>query len=152
MRNALLAAVLTLAAACNSPAEIDDKWADPATINYAPSLGIDLSAMTKSMSGLYSRDLVVGEGLTAGVGDEVTVRYTGWLPDGTEIGDHEQTFPLAEGLVLKGLDEGLLGMKVGGRRKLVIPPDLAYGRAGRGRSIPPLSTLIFEVDLLKVVR
>lgn len=155
MRKILLSLAVVFAAACSDPAAIDEKWADPETITFAPSLGVDLSAMTKSMTGLYSQDLVVGTGLTAGVGDEVWVRYTGWLPDGTVFDSRVEqplNFPLAEGLVIKGWDEGLLGMKVGGKRKLVIPPELAYGRGGRGRAVPPLTTLVFDVELVKVQR
>jgi len=160
MRKALFPMLLLLAAACSDPAAPDDRWADPAQITYAPALGVDLAAMTRTITGLYLQDLTVGTGATAGVGDVVTVHYTGWLPDGTmfestrdEPGEPPlQPFPLAEGLVIKGWDEGLLGMKVGGKRKLVIPPELAYGRGGRGRAVPPLATLIFDVELVRVDR
>ena len=100
-------------------------------------------------------DKVVGKGATAKAGDTVTVDYTGWLMDGTKFDssiDRKQpfTFPLGGGQVIPGWDKGVQGMKVGGTRILVIPPDLAYGDQGAGGVIPPGATLKFEVKLLKV--
>ncbi|KKU91185.1 MAG: Peptidyl-prolyl cis-trans isomerase [Candidatus Jorgensenbacteria bacterium GW2011_GWA1_48_11] len=107
-------------------------------------------------SGLQITDEVVGTGDTAQNGQIVTVNYTGTLANGTKFDssfDHGQpfSFPLGAGQVIKGWDEGILGMKVGGKRKLVIPPELAYGSQNVGNGlIPPNSTLIFEVELLGV--
>lgn len=102
---------------------------------------------------LEMEDLTVGEGAEAEVGKLLTVDYTGWLEDGTEfdssVGGQPFQFTLGQGRVIKGWDEGVVGMKVGGKRKLIIPPDLAYGEGGSG-SIPPNSTLTFEVELLTV--
>lgn len=150
-----LLAVLAVAA-CNSPAALDDRWADPRSIDYAESLNVDLSQMNLTPTGLYWQDLEVGTGLTAEVGNRVIVHYTGWLPDGTMFDTSREgaglfDFILGVGLVIKGWDEGVVGMKVGGTRKLVIPPSLAYGRAGRN-TIPPLATLIFEIELFQVVK
>lgn len=142
--------------ACSSPTALDDRWADPLTIEFAESLNIDLSQMNLTESGLYWQDLVVGTGLTAEVGNTLYVHFTGWLPDGT-VFESSMPGPMVEfeqvgmGLYLKGWDEGLPGMRVGGIRKLVVPPDLAYGRHRRGL-IPPLATLIFEVELFHVVK
>jgi FKBP-type peptidyl-prolyl cis-trans isomerase len=99
-------------------------------------------------------DEVVGTGPAAKAGDNVTVNYVGMLPDGTVFdasSKHGQSFsfPLGGGQVIPGWDQGLVGMKVGGKRKLIIPPDMAYGSRDLG-VIPPNSTLIFEVELVKI--
>ncbi len=106
-------------------------------------------------SGLKYVELAVGEGAEAKSGDRVQVHYTGWLLDGTKFDssvDRKQPFPfpLGAGRVIRGWDEGVAGMKVGGKRKLVIPPDLAYGARGAGGVIPPDATLVFEVELVKI--
>ena len=106
-------------------------------------------------AGLKVVDEVVGTGATAKTGDHVTVNYTGWLTDGTKFDsslDRNQPFEfdLGAGRVIKGWDEGVVGMKVGGKRKLTISPDLGYGAQGAGGAIPPGATLVFEIELLKV--
>lgn len=109
----------------------------------------------KTASGLEYVDLVVGNGPEARPGQTVTVHYTGWLADGKKFDsslDRGQpfTFALGQGEVIKGWDEGVAGMKVGGKRRLTIPPQLGYGARGAGGVIPPNATLVFEVELLSV--
>jgi FKBP-type peptidyl-prolyl cis-trans isomerase FkpA len=151
------AALLT---ACNSPSEPDDRWARPEDIAFASVLEVDLEQMTRTATGLYYQDLVVGTGAMAIARTsmpfmEVGVHYNAWLPDGTLIDtsyDSENVpvpVPLGAGLVIRGWDEGIAGMQVGGRRRLVIRPELAYGRTGKG-PVPPLATLVFEVHLMWV--
>ena len=112
------------------------------------------AAAAQVNGGLVAQDEVVGTGDTARVGDQVTVNYTGKFQDGrvfdTSVGRASFNFVLGKGEVIPGWDQGLQGMKVGGKRLLIIPPQLAYGEAGAGGVIPPNATLIFEVELLKV--
>ncbi|MBP7741294.1 MAG: FKBP-type peptidyl-prolyl cis-trans isomerase [Candidatus Pacebacteria bacterium] len=104
---------------------------------------------------LTATDEVVGTGAVATAGTSVTVHYVGMLPDGTVFDSsksHGQpfTFQLGAGQVIRGWDEGVAGMKVGGKRQLIIPPSMGYGSQGAGGVIPPNATLIFEVELLDV--
>ena len=111
--------------------------------------------MTITESGLQYEDTIFGDGTQAKAGDTVSVHYTGWLTDGTKFDsskDRNQafTFQLGAGMVIKGWDEGVAGMKIGGTRKLTITPELGYGPGGAGGVIPPNATLIFEVELLGI--
>jgi FKBP-type peptidyl-prolyl cis-trans isomerase len=106
-------------------------------------------------SELIIEDIVVGAGAEAVAGQYVSVHYTGWLTDGKKFDSSKDRndpfeFPLGAGHVIRGWDEGVQGMKVGGTRKLTIPPALGYGARGAGGVIPPNATLVFEVELLSV--
>ena len=110
---------------------------------------------TTTASGLVIEEMTVGTGATAVAGKKVSVHYTGWLVDGTRFDSSKDRgdpfiFPLGKGHVIKGWDEGVAGMKVGGKRKLIVPAQLGYGSRGAGGVIPPNATLVFEVELLEV--
>src|SRR6266487_2180528 len=106
-------------------------------------------------TGLTYEDLVEGTGDAAKMGETVSLHYTGWLTDGKKFDSSKDRgkpfrFQLGAGRVIKGWDEGVQGMKVGGVRKLMIPPELGYGARGAGNDIPPNAELTFEVELLQV--
>lgn len=116
---------------------------------------VDTTQLRRTASGLGIHDLLVGEGAEAQAGKTVSVHYTGWLTDGSEFDSSRRsgefiTFVLGQRNVIDGWDEGLAGMKVGGRRKLVIPPALGYGAEGRPPVIPSNSTMVFDVELCGV--
>ena len=110
----------------------------------------------KMENGLIIEEIIIGEGEEAKDYNKVVVNYTGTLEDGSVFdsslnpGRSPFTFTLGAGSVIKGWDQGLKDMKVGGKRKLIIPPELAYGENGAGSAVPPNATLIFEVELLEV--
>ena len=113
-----------------------------------------MTAITTA-SGLQYEELTPGNGETARAGQTVTVHYTGWLTDGKKFDsskdrDDPFQFNLGAGEVIRGWDEGVQGMQVGGVRKLTIPASLGYGTRGAGRDIPPNATLVFEVELLGI--
>lgn len=156
MRKAALVVGVLLCAACTSDdgADADSAPAVAGQPTFAPALGVDLGAMEQRPSGLYVHDQQVGTGAEVSAGQTVTVHYTGWLPDGEEFDSSRRGDPfevvIGEGNVIDGWDEGIQGMKVGGKRRLVIPPQLAYGDRGAGGVIPPGATLVFDVELLGV--
>jgi FKBP-type peptidyl-prolyl cis-trans isomerase FkpA len=124
-------------------------------LTFAPSLAVDLDRMTRTPSGLYYQDLRLGQGREAGAGAQVEVHYAGWLPDGTLVDSHVPPaeplgFIVSAGKVIRGWDEGVLGMRPGGSRKLVVPPNLAYGSRGVPGAIPRNATLVFQIELVAV--
>lgn len=118
---------------------------------FAPSLNVDLAASTRTATGLYYRDLTVGSGTVAAPGMSVTAHYSGALTSGTVFDDNAPpdaplSFVLGVGRVIPGWDEGVVGMRVGGRRQLIVPPSLGYGAASSS-AIPANSILVFTVQL-----
>ena len=153
MRRLFLA--LALAALPLAASACGDSPTDPSIekTEFAAGLGVDLDAMTRTSTGLYYADREVGTGAVAQSGKTVGVYYTGWLPNGRRF-DGRTTGPalswvLGSGQVIDGFDQGVAGMKVGGKRLLVIPPSLGYGNQPVG-SIPANSILVFEVTLVSV--
>ena len=126
---------------------------DSARGGFAAALGVDTASMTKAPAGFWYTDIAAGHGEVAEPGRTVRVHYTGWLPNGKKFDSSRDrgepfAFTLGAGQVITGWDEGVKGMKVGGRRKLVLPPAMAYGEAGAPPDIPPGSTLVFDVEVL----
>ena len=151
-----IALSLGAASACGEPEPLPPPPAlDPTELDFAPRLAVDLASMTRTASGLYVKDVYLGGGREARPGRSLTVHYTGWLHDGTRFDssverDEPLELVLGESSLIQGWHEGLEGMREGSRRKLVIPPHLAYGPEGAGGRIPPQATLVFSVELLDV--
>ena len=151
MTNRLLCLILPVAVACASGGSTAPNIA---TATFAPALNIDLSSMTKTASGLYYRDSIVGTGAAAVSLDSIRVHYIGWLVNGQQFDNSFQNggpiaFRLGRGRVIAGWDEGIVNMRAGGWRKLVIPPSLGYGGSSQG-PIPGNSILVFNVQLVSV--
>ena len=125
---------------------------DPAQVTYAPETGVDLSRMERTSSGLYIEEITEGVGKNAVRGDRVRIHFVSWLPDGTvvdsSLGVEPYQFELGSEEVIRGWNQGIVGMKVGGRRRLVIRPGLGYGARGRAPRVPPNAILVFEIQLL----
>lgn len=117
---------------------------------FDPALGVHLDQMTKRASGLYAQDLVPGTGSVATRGRSVVVRYTGWLPNGKQFDSGEISVTLGSNKTIAAWEEGLLGMRVGGKRRLVVPPNLGYGDRGAGDDIPPNAVLVFDMEVTAV--
>ncbi|MCL7956803.1 MAG: FKBP-type peptidyl-prolyl cis-trans isomerase [marine benthic group bacterium] len=162
-RHVVLTGLLAALAACGGAGDADESGAagtpDPIDTEprpeFAVDLNIDLDEMQRSGSGLYMRDVVEGTGLAARPSHVVTVHYTGWLPTGDKFDssvdrNEPYSFQLGRRQVIAGWEEGIEGMRIGTKRILVIPPDLAYGARGRPGAIPPNAYLVFEVELLDI--
>lgn len=162
-RRILLAGLVTCAIGCQAEvprppetaelAQALQAAADPSELSYHPDLQVDFEQLRKLPSGLYLRDLRPGEGDTVGVGQLALARYAGWLPDGTEFDSNRDDAPfpfrVGAGDVITGWDLGLVGMRAGGVRQLVIPWQLGYGETGSG-PVPPYATLVFDVELVEI--
>lgn len=150
-----LLAALLLGCAITAQAAPDDKNPAPKHPTKPGPANKNGGKIVTTKSGLKYQDLVVGKGPSPKEGHTVKVHYTGWLTDGKKFDSSKDRgepfeFVIGQRQVIKGWDEGVMSMKVGGKRKLTIPPDLGYGASGAGGVIPPNATLIFEVDLLGV--
>jgi len=137
-------------AACGSS---DPTWpSDPRAVEFHPDLGVDLSNMVASETGLFYQDLEEGSGPAAAHGDTVSVHFRGWLPDATLFAESEAEDPvefvLGLGRVIPGWDEGVTGMRQSGTRLLVLPPELAYGVQGLPNLVPPNTVVVFQIDLV----
>ena len=118
---------------------------------FNPSLGVHLDQMVKRASGLYVQDLSAGTGAIAVRGRTAVVRYTGWRADGKQFDDGEITIAIGSHQTIAAWEEGILGMRVGGKRRLVVPPNLGYGERGAGSDIPPNTVLVFDMELESVL-
>lgn len=144
----LLAGALLPAGCASAPVAM------PAEVEFAPSLNVNLSMMERLPSGVYMRDLREGSGAPARSGSQVAVHFVGWLPDGTQFDglappSMPAEFRLGAGEVIRGWDAGLMGMREGGQRMLVVPSSHGYG-ARRTGTVPPNSVLVFVVELQRV--
>lgn len=139
-------------AAAGSTAE--EPAAPPMDMEFADDLAIDLDAMTRTESGLYYEELEPGSGLAARDGHVLDTHYTGWLTTGQEFGTSREgnpySFQLGRQQVPRGIEEGVTGMRIGGVRRLVVPPSLGYGPRGQPPTIPPGATLVYEIELLDI--
>ncbi|HSG09571.1 MAG TPA: FKBP-type peptidyl-prolyl cis-trans isomerase [Longimicrobiales bacterium] len=117
---------------------------------FAASLDIDLSTFTRLESGVYIQDVAEGSGAVLSQGTSGTVAYTGWLADGTEFDSGTFSFTVGSLEVIPGFEQGVLGTKAGGIRRIIIPPELAYGARGSG-PVPGGAIVIFRVELVEVI-
>ncbi|MEO8418047.1 MAG: FKBP-type peptidyl-prolyl cis-trans isomerase [Methylophilaceae bacterium] len=152
----LFASVLVMAVFASSGCSADSNSSN------SPTSKQEKPAMSKSITELEKIDQVVGEGREAEAGTNVTVHYTGWLYDPSKPEGHGEKFDssvdrrepfafyLGGGQVIRGWDEGVAGMKIGGKRTLIIPSNMGYGERGAGGVIPPNATLVFDVELLGI--
>lgn len=145
----MLAAALVLAAGCTKKEQPAQTGTEAQTSQAQPEV------KAEAVTDLKIEELKAGTGAEAVAGKNVKVHYTGWLTDGKKFDSSVDrgtpfTFSLGAGQVIQGWDKGVAGMKVGGKRKLTIPPSLGYGERGAGGVIPPNATLVFEVELLGI--
>jgi FKBP-type peptidyl-prolyl cis-trans isomerase len=157
--------VLSVAAACagggGSAASTTTSASRPVSVSpvadgdiehtqFSASLDVNLAKMMRRTSGLYVQDLQVGTGTVAAQGRTAVLRYAGYLPNGKQFDAGEITISIGAGKVIRAWDEGVLGMRVGGRRRLIAPPHLAYGSRGAPPDIPPNAVLVFDMELTQV--
>lgn len=158
MKNHVALSALSVALVCSlagCPSQPDDRGGEASSSGQAGAPADAGASPDGGVTELKIEDLVVGEGAIPRFGQTVIVHYTGWLLDGTQFDSSVDRgtpfeFPLGAGRVIRGWDEGVATMQVGGKRRLTIPPHLAYGSRGAGDVIPPNATLVFEVELLGV--
>jgi FKBP-type peptidyl-prolyl cis-trans isomerase len=149
---ALCALIASTACLSGESTSITENTVEQTT--FAASLGVNLSASTRTANGAYYRDIVVGTGATVATGQTISVRYTGWLPNGTQFDSNTSkptplVFKVGSGEVISGFDEGLVGARVGSQRQLLIPPSLGYGPYDYG-PIPGNSVLVFKVEVVSI--
>lgn len=118
----------------------------PELLDYAADLQVNITEMAKLPDGVLYEDVAPGEGTAAVGGDSVTIRFDGWLPDGRHVDSATVALRLGSGNIIPGIDLAIPGMKPGGRRKLVIPPGLAFGEEGRD-AIPAFAVMVYDVEL-----
>lgn len=148
---ALASAVsISFLSSCSSSDSTDSTPQTIETATFAPSLGVNLAASTRTTNGDYIRDIVVGTGTLVTTGKTINARYDGWLANGKLFDSNQAggiTFKLGSGGVISGWDEGIPGMRVGGKRQIIIPSNLGYGAAGNG-PIPGNAILVFNVEVM----
>ena len=154
-RARLSCALVFLASAANACGSDTESASNPTTETFAAALGVNVATMQKKAENLYYQDVVVGTGTEAIAGRAVSVTYTGWLADGTQFdsnvgGSAFVVVPLGTASVIQGWNLGLQGMRVGGKRRLVIGSGLAYGAAGSPPVIGKNKTLVFDITCLAV--
>lgn len=151
VRRIAIAASFVLSSACfGGESTAPERSIEETT--FASSLGVNLAASTKTPNGAYYRDIVVGPGPVVTAGQNISIRYTGWLSNGIQFdtnlsSSNPLTFKLGAGEVIDGFDEGLAGVRVGGRRQIIVPPSLGYGPYNYG-PIPGNSVLVFNVEVV----
>lgn len=159
MRQVLVtAAAVLLITACGERAEpapeagTGEAAVEQAPAGFAPELDVELDSMSRTNSGVFYEDVQVGRGAVAEPGRHVTIEYRAWLPDGTLFEERPNPegwgpseFLLGASAPVPGLNEGIAGMRVGGVRRIVVPPEHGYGLVGRPAAVPPEATLVFEV-------
>jgi len=153
---ALLLLALGVAAGCKTDVLGAGTPSNPATETFAASLAVDIGSFSRTQSGVYYRDLRVGTGDEAAAADQVTLTYAGYLKDGTLFGSQSTPTQQALSVFVQGFRDGVVGMRAGGVRKIVIPSALAYGWQGLQRDgtiiIPRNATLVFDVELFAVTK
>lgn len=150
-RPIIVASALALTGACLGGESVAPERSIEET-TFASALGVNLAASTKTANGAYYRDIVVGTGAVVATGQNVSVRYTGWFSNGVQFDSNLSassplTFKLGAGEVIDGFDEGLAGVRVGGKRQIIVPPSLGYGPYDYG-PIPGNSILVFSVEVV----